>query len=226
MFEFILNASISIKIEIIIIYLLLEKCMSFNKKGFINTATPIVSCLFTNKDVIKKQMISHFTCNDVAIGHTIMMGFTTAGWVGIGVVKRIIPGVCFEIEQKSSQISMLWSGLMIHPATVKKYIKDYTEPCIEPVSIKSPPKAPQLRRTDSGADYGFHGYPDCEFWSKQGIMPLFVATCTDYSHYRYPDPPIEIRKMLLEYKEQAEKQGGEYLKAWQEQIDTINSLFL
>jgi hypothetical protein len=43
------------------------------------------------------------------------------------------------------------------------------------------PPSPQLRRTDSGSDYGFNGYPDCEFWERSGYAPLFVATSADYT---------------------------------------------
>jgi len=106
--------------------------MSFDATKFINTATPRVSCLFTDNSQIRKQMSYDFTCDDVAVGHTIMMGYTTAGWLAIGIVKRIVPGICFEIEQNTSQISMLWCELMIHPETAKKNIKDYVEPLVEP----------------------------------------------------------------------------------------------
>ena len=202
--------------------------MSFNSKKFIDTASQIVSCPFRDDSVITKQMTSDFTCDDVAVGHTIMMGFTTCGWLGIGTVKRIVPGVCFEIEQNTSQISMLWSDLMIHPATAKKHIKDYVEPPADPVivwtvgmgALPPPSQAPQLRRTDSGADYGYHGYPDCNFWSKQGITPLFIATDSDYSCNRCPASSSRMREILLECKEHAEKQGGEYLKAWQKQMES------
>jgi len=205
--------------------------MSHNTKEFNNNS--IVSCLLTDKTT-NEQMSSEFTCNDVAINYTIMMGVTTSGKKAIGVVKRIIPGVCFEIEQNTSQISMLWSDLMINPVTAKKHIKNYVEPSIEPVIIKydstgiplPPSEALKLRRTDSGADYGYYGYPDCDFWSKEGITPLFVATDSDYSNYRIPKPPTKMREILLECKENAEKQGGEYLKAWQRQMDAINSLFI
>ena len=95
--------------------------MSHNTKEFNNNS--IVSCLLTDKTT-NEQMSSEFS-NDVAINYTIMMGVTTSGKKAIGVVKRIIPGVCFEIEQNTSQISMLWSDLMINPVTAKKHIKNY-----------------------------------------------------------------------------------------------------
>jgi len=167
-----------------------------------------------------EHLTSSFSLDDVVINYTIMYGISTSNRNTIGIVKRIITGVCFEVEnQQTLQLSLLWSDFKVYPPTLKKNIIDFKE--IEPESILkiTIPPAPKLRRTDSGADYGFHGFPDCDFWILNGIQPIFIATDRDYTTNNYNNIHPEIHKILLDHADIAKEKGGEYYKAWRNQMD-------
>jgi hypothetical protein len=87
------------------------------------------------------------------------------------------------------------------------------------------PSAPTLRRTDSGADYGFEGYPDCPWWVSQGVEPVFIATESYYTE-SYPPSPTDMRDVLDQCKDVATQLGGEYLAAWKRQRDSLQSMLV
>jgi hypothetical protein len=83
-----------------------------------------------------------------------------------------------------------------------------------------------MRRTDSGADYGFNGYPDCAWWLAQGVQPLFVATPFHYERTSFPVSPLAMAGILDECKEQAASEGGVFLTAWKRQLSDITLMDL
>jgi len=87
---------------------------------------------------------------------------------------------------------------------------------------------PAMRRTDSGADYGFNGYPDCEWWlSQEGVpQPLFVATPFHYGRTELPVSPLTMATILEECKERAVEEGGVFLAAWKRQLSDITLMDL
>jgi hypothetical protein len=80
------------------------------------------------------------------------------------------------------------------------------------------PPAPELRRTDSGSDYGFDGYPDCEFWERSGYEPLFIATSAAYN-----GGPPHPRAYVADLMTQADKSlmDAATLRAWNRQWDDL-----
>ena len=77
------------------------------------------------------------------------------------------------------------------------------------------PLAPiALRRTDSGADYGMPGYPDCEFWERHGIEPVFVATADMYDGSPTSYPPA-LAELLEEHHPEEDSAAG---RAWKRQV--------
>jgi len=170
---------------------------------------------------------SSFTLADVVVGRSRMMGRSTAGHMVSGVVLAVVPGVCFRVDG-GAQISLLWRELKLLAAeTVDAVSEVGAEDADDDAedaddeddeAVDAPPPVP-VRRTDSGADYGFDGYPDCEFWERQGVEPVFVATP---AHYSGGDVDADRVGELLEYgRIAAETQGGAYLRAWQRQMDSL-----
>ena len=84
--------------------------------------------------------------------------------------------------------------------------------------LRGPP-APQLRRTDSGSDYGHNGYPDCEFWERSGYDPLFIATAADYNGHGPDYPRVYVANIMS----QADKSlmDAATLRAWDRQWDDL-----
>lgn len=160
---------------------------------------------------------SSFTLADVVVGRSRMMGRSTAGHMVSGVVLAVVPGVCFRVDG-GAQISLLWRDLkLLEPEAVEAVSDDESE--AEEADADEPPPPVPVRRTDSGADYGFDGYPDCDFWERQGVEPVFVATP---AHYSGGDVDADRVGELLEYgRIAAETQGGAYLRAWQRQMDSL-----
>jgi hypothetical protein len=96
---------------------------------------------------------------------------------------------------------------------------------INGVSYMIPP-LPELRRTDSGADYGFYGFPDCDFWTRQGIPTVFLAPEHMYKEHSLPPSPSEMKTRLEECKETAERAGVTFWKAWKKQMEYVESMML
>jgi len=86
------------------------------------------------------------------------------------------------------------------------------------------PPLPELRRTDSGADYGFYGFPDCDFWIRQGIPTVFLASEHMYKDHCLPPSPNTMKIRLEECKETAENEGGEFWKAWKKQMEYVDAM--
>ena len=146
-----------------------------------------------------------------------MMGRSTAGHKVSGVVLEILPGMCFRVDT-GVQISLLWKELaLLEPELEPETESDSDADADDEGYEGGPPPPVPIRRTDSGADYSAEGYPDCEFWERQGVEPLYVATASHYSDM--PRDNTHIVRLLVDAREQAAAAGGAYVRAWQRQMD-------
>jgi len=176
-------------------------------------------------------MITTFTLDDVVIGRTWMEGRGTSGGRRSGIVQRVVPGVGFHVDN-GYQPSILWGEFAIRSATGVQSPRsaegDYSirpEHSLEEGEIPTAPPAgddactplpppPALRRTDSGADYGMPGFPDCEWWEAHGVAaPPFVVTVEGY--YGGPMDPAHVRDVLATVTPPEE--GTAAWRAWQRQ---------
>ncbi len=146
-----------------------------------------------SEDVVLEDILAtrDFVADDLMVGVSVLTGLTTSGSIRTGVVTEVIHGVGIRFDnpdQNGIFWSQMWQHLgdcecpvcSEHMPRVLAHIKKGAEAAAA-ASDDFPPPGPQLRRTDSGSDYGFNGYPDCEFWERSGYAPLFVATSADYT---------------------------------------------
>ena len=139
-----------------------------------------------------------FRLADVVVDLTFLAGKTTNGSAGWGLVQRIMPGIGFAVDNGIQQ-SVLWSQFWRLDPTVVML-----QQAMRPLSA--------VRRTDSGMDYGWPGYPDCAWWEEQGVMdPLFVAA-----------PTLQVERLLLqELLTDADdgtlEEEGPFRRAWNRQ---------
>jgi len=170
------------------------------------------------------KIVTDFKLADVTVDVTVMEGLTTSNHLVRGTVRQIIPGVCVVVDQGPwSQISYLWRSLAIveGAAPVPRAIDQ--EIVVDDMTLT----LPAMRRTDSGADYGFNGYPDCAWWLSQGVhQPLFVATPFHYERSSYPLSPLAMATILDECKDKATEEGGVFLEAWKRQLSEITLMDL
>lgn len=156
---------------------------------------------------------TEFELEDVRVGRSVMSGITTSGNIKTGVVSRIIRGCGFAFDCPY-QNGIFWSQMWLHDDDCGCHFCA-TVSAGEP--IVTPPN--RLRRTDSGCDYGMFGSPDCAFWERAGVEPLFVATEKHYG--LYGDPTVEDRdervRVELLRREPTEAEGA-YRRAWERQM--------
>lgn len=94
--------------------------------------------------------------SDIVIGETVLQGRTTTGSLVTGIVKRIVPGVGFEVGGGA----FLWREFALDKqAPTNRSLTEETSQGPLPVP-------------------GIQGYPDCDFWVAQGVEPLFVVSET------------------------------------------------
>ena len=133
---------------------------------------------------------------DIVIGETVLQGRTTTGSLVTGIVKRIVPGVGFEVGGGA----FLWREFALgKEAPTNLSLTESQGPLPVP---------------------GIQGYPDCDFWVEQGVEPLFVATASNFFDWALPIPIAELRTLLNECRDVAEGLGGTYLAAWKRQCAT------
>ena len=170
------------------------------------------------------KIVTDFKLADVTVDVTVMEGLTTSNRTVRGTVRQIIPGVCFVVDQGPwSQISYLWRSLAIVEGAVPVPRAIDQEVVVDSMTLT----LPAMRRTDSGADYGFNGYPDCAWWLSQGVhQPLFVATPFHYERSSYPLSPLTMATILDECKDKATEEGGVFLEAWKRQLSEITLMDL
>lgn len=175
----------------------------------------------------------------LVINKTVLRGTSTAGWLTKGTLRKVLPGMCFQVDQgPGTQISYLWRSLTVvdeppSPAeTLIEIVVDSMTLSIPSGPLSGPPpppyfpEPPQLRRTDSGADYGFPGYPDCAFWTALGIPTFFVVPNCQFTGACIPAEPAAMRALLLEVQPKAIEDGGLYLETWARQMAEVERLFL
>jgi hypothetical protein len=131
---------------------------------------------------------SKFVADDLMVGVSVLTGRTTSGYIRSGVVTEVIPGIGVRFDNPD-QNGIFWRDMWQHlgdcECTVcvehRPQVYAYLNQGAAAIDSELPPPGPPLRRTDSGSDYSFNGYPDCEFWERSGYAPLFIATATDYN---------------------------------------------
>lgn len=135
---------------------------------------------------------------DIVIGETVLQGRTTTGSLVTGIVKRIVPGVGFEVGGGA----FLWREFALgKEAPTNRSLTEETSQ--GPLSVP-----------------GIQGYPDCDFWVAQGVEPMFVAMASYFLDWALPIPIAELRTLLNECRDVAEGLGGAYLEAWKRQFAT------
>jgi hypothetical protein len=149
-----------------------------------------------------------FLLADVEVEVDVMAGKTTNGLAGWGRVLRIMPGVGFEVDN-GIQRSVLWSQFWLLEPTLKQM-------------AQTTRSEKDIRRTDSGADYGWPGYPDCAWWEEQGVEnPLFVAMPGAYGSGQ-TGAAGDVLALLREAEDGLEEEGP-FRRAWSRQMAAVQS---
>lgn len=183
-----------------------------------------------------------FVADDLMVGVSVLTGFTTSGAIRTGVMTEMLPGVGIRFDNPD-QNGIFWREMWQHLgdcecviccehmphvlARIKKGEAALVDGDFPPLAewgqnlsdeLRGPP-APQLRRTDSGSDYGHNGYPDCEFWERSGYDPLFIAMASDYNGYSPDYPRVYVANIMS----QADKSlmDAATLRAWDRQWDDL-----
>ena len=161
----------------------------------------------------------------LVIDKTVLCGRSTAGWNVKGTLRKVIPGMCFQVDQgPGSQISYLWRDLTVVDEPPSPKVSDLIEIVVDSMTL-SIPGPPQLRRSDSGADYRYDGYPDCAFWTALGIPTFFVVPHCQYTDACIPATPMAMMALLTEVRPKAEECGGLSLELWAQQMATVTKMF-
>lgn len=151
---------------------------------------------------------TEFELEDIVVGRSVMSGMTTGGRIAVGVVTRVIRGCGFAFDSPY-QNGILWSQLWLHdddcPVAVRIAAEILPEGC--------------LRRTDSGSDYGVFGWPDCAFWERAGVEPLFVASSNHY--WPHGDPAAVDVRVWDELVREEPTEEGPYRRAWERQYRAV-----
>ena len=177
--------------------------------------------------------------HDLVINKTVLRGTSTAGFLTKGTLRSILHGMCFQVDRgPGTQISYLWRSLTVvdePPSPAESLIEIVVDsmtlsiPSVSLSGLPPPPyfpAPPQLRRTDSAADYGYPGYPDCAFWTSLEIPTFFVVPHCQYTGACIPADPAAMRSLLLEVEPKAILDGGIYLVTWARQLAEVERLFL
>lgn len=134
-----------------------------------------------------------FSLTDVSVGSTFMKGKTSSGSDAVGRVVAVLPGIGFRVRDCDGRGFMLWNDLQL----VDEEAYDLADETVD--------------------HRGMPGFPDCEFWESQGIVPLFVASWYHYHSEPMLPPPGFLTSVLSAYRDEAEAKGGAYLRAWSRQ---------
>ena len=149
----------------------------------------------------KMTAIKPFELKDIIVGSTVMSGF--AGILGrkvAGRIRRILPGICFEIEVGSGT-ALLWRSY--------KVVADKQE----------------LGRPDHPDEYtNMRAVVDCDFWVEQGVEPLFLATASDCFPDVLPPSPTELKEQLENTRALAVLRGTNSQAAWTRQMASVSAM--
>jgi len=184
-----------------------------------------------SEDVVLEDILalSSFVADDLMVGVSVLTGITTSGAIRTGVMTEMLPGIGIRFDNPD-QNGIFWRSMWQHlgdcecviccehlPRTMTRTMARLAA-STEVASDDFPP-APQLRRTDSGSDYGHNGYPDCEFWERSGYDPLFIAMAADYNGHGPDYPRVYVANIMSE----ADKSlmDAATLRAWDRQWDDL-----
>jgi len=143
----------------------------------------------------------------ISVGVTVLEGETMYGDRMSGVVRKIIPGVGFVIDNGVLFRSFATADTATDTATEEQAI--------------------QMQGLRCGFDPLHVGYPDCDFWSAvDGVDALYVATEYDYGKADTPPSPTELLTFLTRVCLDALRVGGETLAAWNRQRDFVKEMHL
>jgi hypothetical protein len=149
----------------------------------------------------KMTDIKPFELKDIIVGSTVMSGF--AGILGrkvAGRVRRILPGICFEVEIGGGT-ALLW----------RKY------------EIITEEK--EHGRPDHPDEYkGMRAVVDCDFWVEQGVEPLFLASESDCFPDVLPPSPNDRREQLENTRALAVVRGTNSQAAWTRQMASVSAM--
>lgn len=176
-----------------------------------------------SEDVIFDDVLAtrDFVADDLMVGVSVLTGITTSGAIRTGVVTEMLPGIGVRFDNPD-QNGIFWRSMWQHLGDCECVICSEHMPCvlarIKKGEADDIPPSPVLRRTDSGSDYGFNGYPDCEFWERSGYEPLFIATAADYN-----GGPAHPRAYVADLMTQSDKSlmDAATLRAWDRQWDDL-----
>jgi hypothetical protein len=180
-------------------------------------------------DVVLEDILAtrDFVADDLMVGVSVLTGLTTSGAIRTGVMTEMLPGIGIRFDNPD-QNGIFWRSMWQHLGDCECVIccEHMPRTMARLTALRSStetddlPPAPQLRRTDSGSDYGHNGYPDCEFWERSGYEPQFIATAADYNGYSHGDYP---RAYVADIMTQADKSlmNAATLRAWERQWDDL-----
>ena len=165
---------------------------------FINMKGPSTMCQVprTMTDTIQTPI------GTIRVGVTVLEGERMYGDRMAGVVRKIIPGVGFVID----------NGVLFRSFT--------TATAAAAAEI-------QMQGLRCGFDPLPVGYPDCDFWSAvDGADALYAATEYDYGEADTPPSPSEMLTFLNQVCLDAHLVGGATLAAWNRQRDFVKEMHL
>jgi hypothetical protein len=164
------------------------------------------------------EVTADFTIKDIIVGKSVLSGIATSGSLNYGTVMQIIPGVGFCVDN-GHWPSILWRDLRLHLKEMPRKLSSQMEVIEHNGELIEIPTSVGLRRTDSACEYGMPGYPDYEFWEKQGIDAPFVAI---YGIHYYPSNSMtsnEDISRLLHSK--GMPVDGPGMRAWLRQMNSL-----
>ena len=140
-----------------------------------------------------------FLLSDLKMGESVLAGRTTSGKWAYGVVTGYQEGKYFSFDGPNEG-SLLWRGLLLLRGPMADSARKSYEARYTLNEDGSSPRVP-MKRTDSGTNYGFTGYPDVAFWNRSGCELFYEVTREDYwggtpDYERYPER-IRLFGLLL-----------------------------
>lgn len=142
----------------------------------------------------------------ISVGSTVLEGERMYGDRTSGVVRKIIPGVGFVVDN-----GVLFRSFATATAAATSTAAEEQE----------------MQGLRCGFDPLPIGYPDCDFWvGVDGVEPLYVATEYDYGKADTPPSPTEMLAFLDQSCMDALRVGGATLAAWNRQRDFVKGMHL
>jgi hypothetical protein len=177
-----------------------------------------------------------FLLSDLKMEESVLAGWTTSGHWAYGVVTGYEEGKFFRFDGPN-QGSLLWNKLLLMrgpavDAIVERYqkrkraLQEWLETA-EDGDCTPPGLGAPMKRTDSGTNYGFSGYPDVAFWKRSGCQLYWEVTADDYLG-REPDwerLPDRIRRYGEKLEDDCEKLTEVEREALAEQSAELYTMF-